>query len=133
MWVSLGLSQQQQVTLGIVSSVIVMALVAIIWQTTPGAVDDEPHPAARPAGAPAPRPAVERAEAAPTPPAPAVVTVATASALSASLDAARTAAAAYATGNLEGARAAYEEALAKKPDDAEALNNLGQVLVRMNR
>jgi Flp pilus assembly protein TadD len=132
-WVSLGLSQQQQVTLGVVASVIVMALVAIIWQTTPGAVDDVPRPAPEAAAAPPPRPATQPTEEEVAQPAPAVVPAASPSALATSVDANRRGAAAYASGNFEAARAAYEEALANKPDDAETLNSLGQVLVRMNR
>ena len=134
-WVSLGLSPQQQVTLAIVASVIVLALVAIIWQTTPGAVDDVPRPAPPDIAVTLPpRPAVDQSEApAAQPPPPAVVPAVSPAAMAATVDLNRTAAAAYAAGNFEAARAAYEEALSKKPDDAETLNNLGQVLVRMNR
>ena len=43
------------------------------------------------------------------------------------------AAVAYAQGDLEGALAAYEAALAANPDDAETRNNLAQLLVRLGR
>jgi tetratricopeptide (TPR) repeat protein len=43
------------------------------------------------------------------------------------------AAAAYAQGDFESALAAYEAALAADPDDAEARNNLAQLLVRLGR
>jgi tetratricopeptide (TPR) repeat protein len=42
-------------------------------------------------------------------------------------------AAAYARGDVAGALAAYEAALAADPDDAEARNNLAQMLVRLGR
>jgi Flp pilus assembly protein TadD len=42
-------------------------------------------------------------------------------------------AAAYAAGDYAAALAHYQEAVARNPQDAESLSNLGQVLVRMNR
>jgi tetratricopeptide (TPR) repeat protein len=43
------------------------------------------------------------------------------------------AAAAYVQGNVDGALVAYEAAVAANPDDAEARNNLAQLLVRVGR
>jgi len=135
-WESLGLSQQQKVAVAAVATVLVVALVALMWQMAPEYVDTEARPAAaqevlspRPAAQP-PQPAAE-----PTPVAPAVVqaSVSTTTTTPAVVDGNRTGAVEYARGNFEGARAAYEQALASKPDDAETLNNLGQVLVRLNR
>ncbi len=40
---------------------------------------------------------------------------------------------AYQAGDYEGALKQYQEAVARNPRDAEALSNLGQVLVRLNR
>ncbi len=40
---------------------------------------------------------------------------------------------AYNTGNFEGSLEAYQAAVAEHPDDPRALNNLGQVLVRLGR
>ena len=45
----------------------------------------------------------------------------------------RTGDAAYAQGDLDRARAEYEAAVAANPDDAEARNNLAQVLMRQNQ
>src|SRR4029079_7536765 len=104
-WVSLGLSQQQQVTLGIVASVIVFALVAVIWQTTPGAVDDVPRPAPELATAPPRPPAPEPSEAPPAQSVAAVVPAVSPAALASVVDLNRTAAAAYARGKFEAARA----------------------------
>lgn len=51
----------------------------------------------------------------------------------AALDALREGSAAYAAGELEVAAARYEAALDQGPDNADAHNNLGQVLVRLGR
>jgi Flp pilus assembly protein TadD len=50
-----------------------------------------------------------------------------------SLDAQRVGNAAYAQGDFQGALESYELALKKNPNDAAALNNLGQALVRVGR
>jgi tetratricopeptide (TPR) repeat protein len=128
-WVSLGLSPQQQLTVGVVASVIIVCLVGIMWQTAPESIDNLPTAAVPLKSAPP-------AAAAPSEPEsqPAVVVPASTNTVSPLVvDANRTGAAAYAKGDFEAARAAYEEALAKKADDADTLNNLGQVLVRLNR
>jgi Flp pilus assembly protein TadD len=131
-WVSLGLSRRQQLTLGVVASIVVVAMLVVIWQTAPEAIDDRPQPAATtapPRAAIAPKPpedVPQPSAVAPTPPVDPTAGVAV-------LNASRAGLAAYAAGNFEAARAAYEEALTRKPDDAETLNNLGQVLVRLNR
>jgi Flp pilus assembly protein TadD len=49
------------------------------------------------------------------------------------LDARRSGAAAYARGDLAGSVSRYEEAVAASPEDAGARNDLGQVLVRLER
>jgi tetratricopeptide (TPR) repeat protein len=49
------------------------------------------------------------------------------------LDSGRAGNAAYARGDMQGAAEEYEKALRKHPNDVEALNNLGQVLVRSGR
>jgi tetratricopeptide (TPR) repeat protein len=49
------------------------------------------------------------------------------------MDATRSAAAAYASGDFAAAQAAAEAAVAASPEDAEARNTLGQVLVRQGR
>jgi len=131
-WVSLGLSPQQQMTVGVVASMIVVGLVAVMWQTAPESIDE------RSTAAPAAAKSAPGAAVAPSQPEPesepvAVVTAVTNTVSPLVVDANRTGAAAYARGDFEAARAAYEEALAKKADDADTLNNLGQVLVRLNR
>jgi len=49
------------------------------------------------------------------------------------MDSTRAGGASFASGDFESARAAYEQALAKHPDDPAALNNLGQALMRLER
>ena len=49
------------------------------------------------------------------------------------LDASGAGTTAYGEGDYPAALARYTEAVAKNPDDAESLSNLGQVLVRLNR
>ena len=130
---SLGLSQGNLTIVGIVASLLVLSLVAIIWSTRPDRVDE----IARPAGAPAATP--------PQPAAPAVpleTAVATDTPVSvpsyqatpvAAIDSVRSGTAAFAAGDFASARAAYERSLELKPDDPETLNNLGQVLVRLGQ
>lgn len=48
-------------------------------------------------------------------------------------EAARRGLQAYAEGNMTAALAAFQQAVADQPQDAESLNNLGQVLVRLGR
>jgi len=48
-------------------------------------------------------------------------------------DSAKIATAAFTNGDFEAARASYEEALQKNPNDPEALNNLGQTLAHLKR
>jgi Flp pilus assembly protein TadD len=50
-----------------------------------------------------------------------------------SADSSRAASAAYAQGNFALALEQFERAVSQQPDDAQALNNLGQVLVRVGR
>src|SRR5205823_5031767 len=117
-----------------VASVLVVALVALIWQTAPDSVDEQARPAA--AASASPRPVPKPSEATTTDsPTPAVVkaSVSTTTAPALVVDGNRTGAAEYARGNFDAARVAYEQALVAKPDDAETLNNLGLVLVRLNR
>ena len=51
----------------------------------------------------------------------------------AALDAKRAGTASYTTRDLPGALERFEEAVAETPDDSEARNNLGQILVRLGR
>ena len=131
--VSLGLSASQQAMLAIAGVLVVGALLAVIWQTRPEKLDDSARPAAR-QGGPA---ATATAAAAPAPSTPPVQDLAgpriapfepsptapTTQAKTESVDQAA----------LEASRAAYDQELLKRPDDADVLNRKGQVLERLGR
>lgn len=128
-WESLGLSQGTLMILGIVASLAVLSLVAVIWNTWPDHVDE----VVRPTGARAAPPRLAApAEAAAASDAPASVPSYQAAPASA-IDSVRSATAAFTAGDFASARAAYERSLVQRPDDPETLNNLGQVLVRLNQ
>lgn len=116
LWVSLGLSGGQQLILGVVVALAVVALVVVIWSRAPGPVDDLARPAA-PSSTPA-SPDVSASADAPAvqPPAP---------------DRLNRDSEAPVDPALQSARDAYEQQLAAQPDDAETLNKLGQLLERM--
>lgn len=129
LWVSLGLSGGQQLILGVVVAIAVVALLVVIWNTAPGPVDDLARPAGRAVGTAAHPPAVaplstpaspdgSASAAAPTvqPPAP---------------DRLNRDSEVPVDPALQSARDAYEQQLAAQPDDAETLNKLGQLLERM--
>lgn len=84
----------------------------------------QPTPSA-PTAASAPRPAPAAAQPQPTSGSPEPVV--------ASLDVRRSGVAAYNQGNLDAAMTEFSNAVEANPDDAEAHNNLGQVLVRRGR
>lgn len=117
LWVSLGLSGGQQLILGIVVAIAVVALLVVIWNTAPGPMDDLARPAVAPSSTPA-SPDVSASAAAPTvqPPAP---------------DRLNRNSEPTVDPALQSARDAYEQQLATQPDDAETLNKLGQLLERM--
>jgi Flp pilus assembly protein TadD len=130
MWESLGLSASERMMLAVGLSVVVLGFVAIISFTQQDAMDDVARPVDVPGGATpaakpeAPAPADDPPEVATTVPAYEPVTF---------LDSAGSGTAALTSGDFASARSAYERALAQKPDDAEMLNSLGQVLVRQGR
>ena len=133
LWESLGLSQGSLRMVGIVASLVVLSLVAVIWSTRPDPVDEIARPASAPA-ATSPQPAA--------PAAPAETAVASDTPVSApsyrtspvtAIDSVRSGTAAFTAGDFASARAAYERSLALTPDDPETLNNLGQVLVRLGQ
>ena len=133
-WESLGLSQGKLMTIGIVASVAALSLVVVIWNTWPETVDEIGRPASGQTAAPAPAAAPAMA----AQPAPAETSVSApvyqpAPAPASAVDSNRTAAATFNAGDFASARAAYERSLVQRPDDPETLNNLGQVLVRMNQ
>ncbi|MCU1385082.1 MAG: repeat-containing protein [Acidobacteria bacterium] len=126
-WESLGLEQSKLWMVGIGASLLVLALVTVIWRTWPEQIDDAPRAVAanaRPAGsaptavAPSVPVAPDRTEGAAEPAVAADPNTAT-------LTAENRAA-------LEALRATSEQAVAKAPTDTEALNTLGQTLARLN-
>ena len=131
-WESLGLSRSRLMTIGIVGAVAVLSLVAVILSTGPGPVDEVARPASGQAATPRPAPPPPApAVAAPVPSVPAGVP-SPQPASGAAVDSNRTAAVTFNAGDFASARAAYERSLVQRPDDPETLNNLGQVLVRLN-
>jgi Flp pilus assembly protein TadD len=135
-WESLELSQSKVLALLAGVAVVVLTLVVVIWKTQPMPVEEVAAPVNEP-GNPvpvAPAPVEETAAAAEPPPSVAPVAAEPAGeARVTTFEAIRRGAAAYKSGNFDAARSAYELALARNPDDAEVLNNLGQTLVRLNR
>jgi Flp pilus assembly protein TadD len=128
-----GISQGQLQILGIVLSLAALGGAAAIWEFRPKLEDEMARPADR-SVVPKPRAAA--------PAAPLADTTDTAEASNApraafepvtSLDATRVGGGAFTNKDFEAAKAAYEQALQKKPDDAEALNSLGLSLERMGR
>ena len=135
MWESLQLSEQGKLTLVGASFLAVVALVSVIWSTreTPEievvhavAAPRTPPQVATPAvadEAPAAAPLVPAAPA-PTPAPPPVAS---------STDAMMAGATAFKADDFVAARAAFELAITQRPDDAEALNNLGLTLERLGK
>jgi Flp pilus assembly protein TadD len=106
---------------------IVLSLGALIgvtaWLTRPEPIDDVAHPAVTarhlaPVTAESPG-----ANSAPSEPLSPITT----------LDVHRAGTALFSQGDLQGARARFESAIEQRPDDAEALNNLGLVLERIGQ
>ena len=131
-WESLELPQHKLlIFLGVVALIVVM-LVVVIWRTQPVPEFEVVQPLNLPGAlAPVvPAPAAESAAPAESPrPAPR----ASIDVPRTAVDATRSGVAAYRAGNYDAARAAFEQSVALSPDDAEALNNLGQTLIRLNR
>jgi Flp pilus assembly protein TadD len=137
-WESLQLSQGMLLTLLVLVSSAVVALLLFLWQTQlPGEEQAQPisvQSAPRPA-APPQEPAVPAEVDAPAPataapaPAPRDPSAATGN----TLELHRTGSAAFSAGDFAGARKAYEQAIARNPEDADAQNNLGQTLVRLDK
>lgn len=104
--------------------VVAVAAGVVVWRTPAPEADD----AARP-----PQPAMASPQSPARSPSGPAQSAAPGGETAAFIDLGRTAAAAFTTGNFEAARVAYEQAIAQRPDDPETLNNLGQVLVRLDR
>jgi tetratricopeptide (TPR) repeat protein len=120
-WRPLTLAQRRMAVAAAASLVVVTAI--LVWAMRPAPLDE--------AASPVPTPAVASAPSAPTQQ-PAVVQTAGDEPLAArARDANRTGTAAMTIGDLQTARTAYEQALAQKADDPEALNGLGLVMERL--
>lgn len=126
-WQSLGLSSRAVTLIGVGVPLLVVVLVGVIWFTWPEpVVDDVAKPGAAPStrgSAPVPAPLAPARD---TGDEPAVAATAVTDAKPAELTAADRA-------DLESLRAKYEKVLAETPDDVEALNSLGQTLMRLER
>ena len=128
-WKSLQLSQGATLIAGVVLTLAALLLSAVIWETATPSVDDVARPASgaappRSAGASSREGARGIANSAPTSsqiPDPAFV------------DPAHAGADSLPPGDVEAARATFEESVASHPNDAEALHNLGQALVRLGK
>lgn len=130
LWEWLGLSQGRLMLVRIVGSLAVLSLVAVIWNTWTDPADKVARAAGTRAGVPAPAVDTGRPEE------PAPVDMAVRSPYQApamAVDSNRAAGASFNAGDFASARAAYERSLVQRPDDPETLNNLGQVLVRLNQ
>src|SRR5947208_583416 len=108
-------------------SLVVLLAATIVWESSSGpALDDVARPApgapltSLRAGASAPPGGAAAATSEPFTP----VT---------SVDSSRLAGAAYSTGDLATAKAHFEDAVAKNPDDPDAINGVGQVLARQGQ
>ena len=131
---SLGVSQNTMMALLVVATMVLVGGFVWLWQTRPQVeTDDEiaqplnstgtPRKVSPPEGAaPAPADATDASAATPGQPEPAT-----------SLDALRNGGGAFAAGDYAAARDFYQTAVDKDPNDAEAHNNLGQALLRLNR
>jgi Flp pilus assembly protein TadD len=112
---------------GAATSLVLLLVATLIWQSSAAPVIDEvarpapgaPLTAVRPSAAPRPG---EAGAAATEPFVPVTA-----------LDSRRFGSAAYTSGDFETAKAGYEQAVAKNPDDPEAINGMGQVLVRQGQ
>jgi Flp pilus assembly protein TadD len=134
---SLGVSQNTLMALLIVVTIVVVAGGVVLWQNRPQPETDEVamplNPTATPrkvsspdeSGSPAAAASNDGSSAAPAPSAVPEPTM--------SLDALRNGGGAFAAGDYAAARDFYQAAVDKNPNDAEAHNNLGQALMRLNR
>jgi tetratricopeptide (TPR) repeat protein len=138
-WESLQLSQAKRIILLPVLSLAVVGLGLFIWRTQPTPEQDVAKPLDMPIAprtapsAPPPSDVEPPAPVPSPPPSPAPPAIAESPAPVISLESHREGSAAYNAGDFEGARKAYEQAIARNPEDADALNNLGQTLIRLER
>ena len=141
-WESLQLSQAGMMALMGVVTVVVIGLGFYIYQSQPAPDADVAKPlsmqtaprSAPPEPTPAPADVAETPAVTPAPmPPPVPPPSASGPPHETSLESHRAGSAAYNAGDFEGARKAYEQAIARNPEDADALNNLAQTLVRLEK
>jgi tetratricopeptide (TPR) repeat protein len=131
-WVSLGISRRAQLLLVSAAASIAIGLLVVIWRTRPTVEDDAARPGVAQPARPGPAAAPSAATAQPDAGASEVAENAAPYEPIEFLDV-DTGEAAGPPDDFEAARARYEQSLEKKPNDAQALNNLGQALVRLGR
>jgi tetratricopeptide (TPR) repeat protein len=120
-WISFGLSEQKQLMVVIGVAALIVGLIAVIVITEPPSVDETPVPVARTVTPRAAAPA--RSADAPVATDPSAAAPAAAASQSSETT--------VADPRLDQLRATYEEKLAKSPNDAVTLNNLGLLLGEM--
>jgi tetratricopeptide (TPR) repeat protein len=132
LWESVGLSPLQQAAFAIVAGLVIIALVAFIWQTRPVPLDDEARPIARRAD-PVPPKAAQAA------PPPATLAIPAGGSAVEPFVPTSLAPAPVATVNpadvpeLEATLAAYDKQIPQRSEDADLMNRKGQVLERLGR
>ncbi len=137
-WESIGLSEDKTKMLAAAVGAIVLALIAVIALTPAAKIDEAVQPVSIEAnerkGLPRPDAAADQAPQEPTPgPVVSASTPAVGRSALPAVDSHRAGAAAFREGKFEEARAAFEQGLARNPEDAEMLNNLGQTLEQLGR
>ena len=135
-WESLQLSRAGMMALMGSLTAIVIGLGFYIYQSQPEPDEDVAKPLSMQSAPRTPPPPTEVAEtpaAAPAALPPVPAPGASGPPHETSLESHRAGSAAYNAGDFEGARKAYEQAIARNPEDADALNNLGQTLVRLEK
>jgi len=127
-WESLGLSDNNRTVLVAALALVVLAFVAVVSLTQNGAPDDVARPIAMEvalAAAKAAEPVTDESpDSAPSVPAYEPRTF---------LDSSRRGPTLFTSGDFASARLAYERAILERPDDAETLNSLGELLIRLHR
>jgi Flp pilus assembly protein TadD len=121
------LSQRTTTVVGVVATVVVLGLAGVLWRTSR---DDLPRNAAAEAIQAAVRPTTGAARTSTVGDTHGAVPSYEPASF---IDETRRGGAAFVSGDFEAARATYERAVAKRPNDPDALNSLGQALVRLGR
>jgi Flp pilus assembly protein TadD len=131
MWESLGLSDNNRMLLVGAVALVVLAFVAVISYTRQ---DDAPDEVVRSVVAqPAPAATAQPAESTPAAAPPEAASGVPAYEPRSFLDSTSSRPAVFTSGDFSSARLAYERTILERPDDAEAWNNLGELLVRLHR